>query len=48
MNQFTPEGQQLIKKIANRYNFSPDAVLSMLHSVIRSLAPYRSPHRFEP
>ena len=34
MNQLTPEGQQIINGIAQRYNFSPDAVFSMLQSVI--------------
>jgi Short C-terminal domain len=34
MQQLTPEGQQLINDLAHRYNFSPDAVFSMLQSVI--------------
>jgi hypothetical protein len=34
MQQLTPEGQQIINNIAQRYNFSPDAVFSMLQSVI--------------
>jgi hypothetical protein len=34
MQQLTPEGQQIINTIAQRYNFSPDAVFSMLQSVI--------------
>ena len=34
MNQLTPEGQQIINNIAQRYNFSPEAVFSMLQSVI--------------
>ncbi len=34
MRQLTPEGQQVINNIAQRYNFSPDAVFSMLQSVI--------------
>jgi hypothetical protein len=34
MRQLTPEGQQIIDNIAQRYNFSPDAVFSMLQSVI--------------
>lgn len=34
MRQLTPEGQQIINNIAQRYNFSPDAVFSMLQSVI--------------
>ena len=34
MNQLTSEGQQIINNIAQRYNFSPDAVFSMLQSVI--------------
>ena len=33
MKQLTPEGQQIINNIAQRYNFSPDAVFSMLLSV---------------
>ncbi|MDO9161896.1 MAG: SHOCT domain-containing protein [Methylococcaceae bacterium] len=46
MNQLTPEGQQIINNIAHRYNFSPDAVLSMLHSVINgngSMAQFNHP-----
>ncbi len=35
MKQLTPEGQQIINNIAQRYNFSPDAVFSMLLSVIK-------------
>lgn len=34
MNQLTPEGRQTINAIAQRYNFSPEAVLHMLHAVI--------------
>ncbi|NOT12287.1 MAG: SHOCT domain-containing protein [Methylococcaceae bacterium] len=34
MRQLTPEGQQLINNLAQRYNFSPDAVFCMLQSVI--------------
>jgi len=34
MRQLTPEGQQIIDNIAQRYNFSSDAVFSMLQSVI--------------
>jgi Short C-terminal domain len=34
MNKLTPEGQQIINNIAQRYNFSPDAVFRMLQSVI--------------
>jgi hypothetical protein len=34
MRQLTPEGQQIINNIAQRYNFSSDAVFSMLQSVI--------------
>lgn len=34
MRQLTPEGRQLINNIAQRYNFSPDAVFSLLQSVI--------------
>jgi hypothetical protein len=35
MKQLTPEGQQIINNIAQRYNFSSDAVFSMLQSVIK-------------
>jgi hypothetical protein len=34
MKQLTPEGQQLINSLAQRYHFSPDAVFSLLLSVI--------------
>ncbi len=34
MQQLTPEGQQIINDIAQRYHFSPNAVLSMLQAVI--------------
>ena len=34
MKQLTPEGQQIINNLAQRYNFSPDAVFSLLQSVI--------------
>lgn len=46
MNQLTPEGQQIINDIAQRYNFSPDAVFSMLQSVINgngSMAQFNHP-----
>ncbi len=46
MNQLTPEGQQIINGIAQRYNFSPDAVFSMLQSVINgngSMAQFNHP-----
>ncbi|MCX7097855.1 MAG: SHOCT domain-containing protein [Methylococcales bacterium] len=46
MNQLTPEGQQLINAIAQRYNFSPDAVFSLLLSVINgngSMAQFNHP-----
>ncbi len=46
MKQLTPEGQQIINKIAQRYNFSPDAVFSMLQSVINgngSMAQFNHP-----
>ncbi|MDD5272042.1 MAG: SHOCT domain-containing protein [Methylovulum sp.] len=33
MSQLTPEGQQLINNLAQRYHFSTDAVLSLLQSV---------------
>jgi hypothetical protein len=35
MKQLTPEGQQIINNIAQRFNFTPDAVFSMLQSVIK-------------
>jgi hypothetical protein len=46
MKQLTPEGQQIINNIAQRYNFSPDAVFSMLQSVINgngSMAQFNHP-----
>lgn len=46
MRQLTPEGQQIINNIAQRYNFSPDAVFSMLQSVINgngSMAQFNHP-----
>lgn len=46
MNQLTPQGQQIINAIAQRYNFSPDAVFSMLQSVINgngSMAQFNHP-----
>ena len=46
MKQLTPEGQQIINNIAQRYNFSPDAVFSMLMSVINgngSMAQFSHP-----
>ena len=46
MRQLTPEGQQVINNIAQRYNFSPDAVFSMLQSVINgngSMAQFNHP-----
>ena len=46
MKQLTPEGQQIINNIAQRYNFSPDAVFSMLLSVINgngSMAQFNHP-----
>jgi len=46
MNQLTPEGQEIINEIAQRYNFSPDAVFSMLQSVINgngSMAQFSHP-----
>ena len=46
MQQLTPEGQQIIKNISQRYNFSPDAVFSMLQSVINgngSMAQFNHP-----
>jgi len=46
MKQLTPEGQQIINNLAHRYNFSPDAVFSMLQSVINgngSMAQFNHP-----
>ncbi len=46
MNQLTPEGQQIIDEIAQRYHFSSDAVFSMLQSVINgngSMAQFNHP-----
>jgi len=46
MKQLTPEGQQIINNIAQRYNFSPDAVFSLLQSVINgngSMAQFNHP-----
>ena len=46
MKQLTPEGQQIINNLAQRYNFSPDAVFSMLQSVINgngSMAQFNHP-----
>ncbi len=46
MKQLTPEGQQIINNIAQRYNLSSDAVLSMLQSVINgngSMAQFSHP-----
>ena len=34
MQQLTPQGQQIINNIASRYNFSSEAVLTMLQAVI--------------
>ncbi|MGZ8161931.1 MAG: SHOCT domain-containing protein [Methylobacter sp.] len=46
MRQLTPEGQQIINQLAQRYNFSPDAVFSLLQSVINgngSMAQFNHP-----
>ncbi|MDD5578081.1 MAG: SHOCT domain-containing protein [Methylobacter sp.] len=46
MRQLTPEGQQIINNLAQRYNFSPDAVFSLLQSVINgngSMAQFNHP-----
>ncbi len=46
MKQLTPQGQQIINNIAQRTNFSPDAVFSMLLSVINgngSMAQFNHP-----
>ncbi len=46
MKQLTPEGQQLINNLAQRYHFSPDAVFSLLQSVINgngSMAQFNHP-----
>lgn len=46
MQQLSPAGQQIIDDIAKRHGYSPDAVLSMLHSVINgngSMAQFNHP-----
>ncbi len=46
MKQLTPEGQQIINQLAQRYNFSSDAVFSLLLSVINgngSMAQFSHP-----
>lgn len=46
MRQLSPEGQQIINNLAQRYNFSPDAVFSLLQSVINgngSMAQFSHP-----
>lgn len=46
MQQLTPEGQKVINDLARRYNFTPDAVFSMLQSVINgngSMAQFNHP-----
>jgi len=46
MRQLTAEGQQIINNLAQRYNFSPDAVFSLLQSVINgngSMAQFNHP-----
>jgi hypothetical protein len=46
MKQLTPEGRQIIDNIAQRHNFSPDSVFSMLQSVINgngSMAQFNHP-----
>lgn len=46
MRQLTPEGKQLIDNLAQRYHFSPDAVFSLLQSVINgngSMAQFSHP-----
>jgi hypothetical protein len=46
MRQLTPEGQQIINNLAQRYNFSQDAVFSMLQSIINgngSMAQFNHP-----
>ncbi|MCX7088828.1 MAG: SHOCT domain-containing protein [Methylococcales bacterium] len=46
MGQLTPEGQQIINNLAQRYNFSPDAVFTMLTSIINgngSMAQFNHP-----
>lgn len=46
MNQLTPEGTSIINQLAQRYHFSFDAVLSLLHSVINgngSMAQFNHP-----
>jgi hypothetical protein len=46
MKQLTPEGQQIINNLAQRYGFSADAVFSLLQSVINgngSMAQFNHP-----
>jgi hypothetical protein len=46
MRRLTPEGQQIINKLTQRYNFSPEAVFSLLQSVINgngSMAQFNHP-----
>jgi len=46
MRQLTPEGQHIINNLAQRYQFSPDAVFSLLQSVINgngSMAQFNHP-----
>lgn len=46
MKQLSPEGQHVINSMAQRYNFSPDAVFSLLLSVINgngSMAQFNHP-----
>lgn len=35
MQQLTPEGQQIVANLAQRYGFSQDAVMSMLYSLVQ-------------
>lgn len=46
MQQLTPEGEKIINDLAQRYSFTPDAVFSMLQSVINgngSMAQFNHP-----
>jgi hypothetical protein len=46
MKQLTPEGQQIINNLAQRYGFSADAVFSLLQTVINcnsSMAQFTHP-----
>lgn len=46
MRQLTPEGQQIINNLAQRYQFSADAVLILLNAIVNgngSMAQFNHP-----